>query len=114
MDKIMEYPVATLRQLRILKGINEPYCSVQTGVSSQNILKSLPKGDLLFLQKPTLNRPMIHPKPTFKSDKSKQKVALIIGNIFRCTILVNTWLDMHIRALFFYLKISQCILRLVK
>ena len=37
MDKIMEYPVATLRQLRILQGINEPYCSVQTGVSSQNI-----------------------------------------------------------------------------
>ena len=25
MDKIMEYPVATLRQLRILPGINEPY-----------------------------------------------------------------------------------------
>ena len=44
--------------------------SVQTGVSSQNIFKNLPKGDLLFLQKPTLNRPMFHPKPTFKSSAS--------------------------------------------
>ena len=63
MDKIMEYPVATLRQLRILQGINEPYCSVQTGVSSQNILKSLPKGDLLFLKKTNL-------KPSHDSSKT--------------------------------------------
>ena len=59
--------------------------SVVVWVSSKIFSNNLTKRDLLFLQKPTLNRPMIHPKPTFKTDKSKQKVALIIGNIFRCT-----------------------------
>ena len=46
--------------------------SVVAGVSSKIFSNNLPKRDLLFPQKPTLNLPMIRPKPTFKSDKSKQ------------------------------------------
>ena len=52
------------------KGEND--YSVVARVSFQIFSNNLPKRDLLFPQKPTLNLPMIRPKPTFKSGKSKQ------------------------------------------
>ena len=61
--------------------------SVVVWVSSKIFSNNLTKRDLLFLQKPTLNLPMIRPKPTFKS---KQTVALIILRVVKWGAMGNS------------------------